>query len=376
MLSCGETTFASHKEVEEFFALARTLGRHNEQEEDDERRGTALGEPQQQDHLHQDEQEEELTQQDQEKLVFQQHQDEQQYHQEEEEISNSVEVKEEVNQSQEESHGVLNNKEGQHQIIEKSPVDYEKEIKYQKLRTIIADGVNVYSCTYPCPIFGCPAKYKTISQVLYHLTRIHFMVQLRERRTAELAEATRGRKITCTICGSGNIIRSPRNLISHYGIIHKDLANVALDQVLHDVQRRKENVMKGQEVHQQHCKDQDKISKAGETAALDDQARKEQKLVRLRELCSYGGKGQHFSCFLCKMNTRKFTVFLQHVTKVHFRRHICRRNGLGDDGVVSDAKGKDLDLECSECKARLKTRQSLILHCGIVHGHTWAPLFS
>ncbi len=229
MLSCGVTILASEAEVQEFYSLARALGM-------DKGSGESAGDgPEQQPPLPRDEGEDESG-------------------------SPDLDPPEEDDVDEDEgSEGVSNETERDRLLgdndnnLNKQKNNEEKDKKFQQLKSLINKGQIGEDGKFPCPLFGCKVDSKHMSSILNHLCGAHFRHELKEKRRKEFVAGRMGMKIDCVECKQKNV-----TFMYHYGVVHKDLAEVALEKVALEVQKKEEQAQQqeSQQKEQEQQKEQ------------------------------------------------------------------------------------------------------------------------
>ena len=350
MLSCGETILASNAEVDEFYELARVLGMDKENGE---------------------------------RLVDHRSEQPQLPNGGQEEVCETVDLTDQevednyeeiyVTDAQESIYEEEGRKEEEKTITGSQDLDHAiREEMSNKLKDIITSQRDPTTRMFKCPQAGCEITRKDIHAVLYHLCATHFKAGVMERRKEELGRASTSRNKKCEACGS--VQSSPFNLISHYGVVHKDVALVALERGILEANNKRQQQQGRQDNSALHNIDHSNVKEPkqqvtddGNGLAQQEEDRmgvlytgvKRQQAKKLKKLCRSSGG---FSCFLCcQGNFQYFSGLLRHLSQTHFRRklekNLCQQ-------LQSDASS-----QCSECPASLASKRSLVEHYGVVHGH-------
>ena len=253
----------SKDDVEELKSLARSLGMNNENE-------NAGGERPEMDCLSQQDCQHPQQREDQQ---FQQEEEEESVNLVDEEIEVNEEVSEEFGGRDEERH---HRSDGQSLM--------EKERKFEKLKSLVAERRIYDTAEFQCPLEGCGIKQKYSSDILKHLCAIHFNSELEEKRKAERRMYKKQKRNVCAICGK--TLGTKTTLYAHYGVVHKDLADVALDRVMLDAQQWKERQQQRRNQEQQPGWQQESDMYGEEGGAGDGGAMNESALSERRGKCS------------------------------------------------------------------------------------------
>ena len=222
MMSGAETILESHEEVEEFCSLAGALGMDVELADTGGGGESEADLSSQQDSQHQQQEED--------------HHLKQQQELEEEETVDLAESEEELDLNKDVSEeGGKKKDERQAPQWTNQVSSKDKDKRFEKLKALIEErrigGDNVKGKVFFCPIQGCGTMRKERSGIIHHLSTTHFNSKLGKKRRAE--ESMSAKENTCAICKYTSANKT--NLFAHYGVVHNDLADVALDRVAADV---------------------------------------------------------------------------------------------------------------------------------------------
>ncbi len=387
MLSCGETILASDAEVQEFYSLARALGMDKKSGE------STVDGPEQQPPLPQEEGEEDSRAPDLTPM---------------EEEADHQDKRSEEDGEESEGEELMGNS-------GKQKENEDKEKKFEELRSLIASGQIGRGGEFPCPMSGCQVNCGHVSSIFKHLSGAHLSHELREKRKAAFVASSAKGGFKCMECGS--VKQKKHNLVYHYGVVHKDLADVALEKVALEVLQKKEQHQQQQqkgpelqkEQHQQQQPEQKKgqeqqghlqshqpqkgidgkeqkdlIDQAEEIDLVDiqdddggdhgikgeshdfDQAIKEEMFKKLHNLIAGGldEESKMFSCPLigCESMHRCINDVLYHLCSDHFQQELRKRRKGELDRVKGAVKNK-----CELCGSVKGTLLELIAHFGVVH---------